>query len=383
VIIRIIIKKCYYRQPWLECPSFIATFYHLSHRVPFSNSRTITHVRSYYVKDTNQSFNARLHPPILICTAEVDVLCSEGEAYGEALRGRGVENEVRRFNGVPHKFTRQTELLRPAADYVALSIDRITQALTRPSVTGRRDCGSSSSGAKSDATDIKAIPGAVTRNFGGHSDSHSKNTPPAVVSREGSDLRPPELDVSTNTSTPRTTRDGRKTSIGESTCSQYSTPLDLPEQTSPHILAVRIGYATYQYQPLKGDKSIRMLELLPGPFQSSINVKLHHRTISDLPGCEALSYQWGEPRGTSPILCEPKGLDKGLAMLLVTSNCLAALKRLRLTNAPRLLWIDAFCINQNDTDERSKQVPPMKDIYKTAKRTLIWLGEDGHHANRP
>src|SRR5438876_248084 len=90
----------------------------------------------YYVKDTNQSFNTRPHPPTLICTAEVDVLCSEGEAYGEALRARGVEAGVRRFNGVPHNFTRETELLLQAAGYVVLSIERTTKALTWPPAAG-------------------------------------------------------------------------------------------------------------------------------------------------------------------------------------------------------------------------------------------------------
>jgi hypothetical protein len=41
-----------------------------------------------------------------------------------------------------------------------------------------------------------------------------------------------------------------------------------------------------------------------------------------------------------------------------------------------MLWADAICINQNDFDERSEQVKLMANIYSTAYRTLIWLGED-------
>ena len=38
-------------------------------------------------------------------------------------------------------------------------------------------------------------------------------------------------------------------------------------------------------------------------------------------------------------------------------------------------WIDALCINQNDIDERNEQVKRMRDMYKQAFITLIWLGQ--------
>lgn len=44
-------------------------------------------------------------------------------------------------------------------------------------------------------------------------------------------------------------------------------------------------------------------------------------------------------------------------------------------DAEHLLWIDAICINQDDLDERSQQVRLMKNIYSTAGRVLVWLGE--------
>jgi hypothetical protein len=40
-----------------------------------------------------------------------------------------------------------------------------------------------------------------------------------------------------------------------------------------------------------------------------------------------------------------------------------------------VLWIDAICINQNDTEERNAQVRRMLDIYKSANRVIVWLGE--------
>ena len=44
-------------------------------------------------------------------------------------------------------------------------------------------------------------------------------------------------------------------------------------------------------------------------------------------------------------------------------------------SVPRRLWIDAICISQADSQGRSEQVRFMYDIYKGAKRTLVWLGK--------
>ena len=41
----------------------------------------------------------------------------------------------------------------------------------------------------------------------------------------------------------------------------------------------------------------------------------------------------------------------------------------------RPLWIDAICLNQASEEEKKNQVPLMGKIYKSATRTLIWLGE--------
>lgn len=40
----------------------------------------------------------------------------------------------------------------------------------------------------------------------------------------------------------------------------------------------------------------------------------------------------------------------------------------------RRLWIDAICIDQEDTSERNAQVAIMSRIYSSAKRVIVWLG---------
>jgi len=63
--------------------------------------------------------------------------------------------------------------------------------------------------------------------------------------------------------------------------------------------------------------------------------------------------------------------------MLVTTNLLAALRRLRFSTLPRYLWVDAICINQEDMEEKTQQVAMMGETYKFCHKALIWLGEAG------
>jgi hypothetical protein len=132
---------------------------------------------------------------------------------------------------------------------------------------------------------------------------------------------------------------------------------------------------SYDHQPLESQSSIRVLSVAPARLPDA-QIECHIRHI-DLkktrrrPSYEALSYVWGSPKGTIPILCDGDEL-------LVTPNCLDALKRLRLPRQSRTIWIDAICIDQRETTrstrERIEQVKMMGEIYEGAKRVLVWLG---------
>jgi len=52
------------------------------------------------------------------------------------------------------------------------------------------------------------------------------------------------------------------------------------------------------------------------------------------------------------------------------------LRRLRRSGQPRILWVDAICINQSDLVEKSHQVSFMGEIYSKTTQCLIWLGEE-------
>jgi hypothetical protein len=59
----------------------------------------------------------------------------------------------------------------------------------------------------------------------------------------------------------------------------------------------------------------------------------------------------------------------------IKKNLECALRYLRSKESPRVLWVDAICINQNDLDEKSEQVPRMGEIYSRATKVYAWLGE--------
>jgi hypothetical protein len=46
------------------------------------------------------------------------------------------------------------------------------------------------------------------------------------------------------------------------------------------------------------------------------------------------------------------------------------------------LWVDAICINQDDLDERGRQVRRMREIYSTAWTVVAWLGEEHNQSHK-
>ena len=126
---------------------------------------------------------------------------------------------------------------------------------------------------------------------------------------------------------------------------------------------------TKRYSPLDVSRpSTRLLELLPGPFDSEIECKLHNASLDEHPQYEAVSYCWGEP---------PKDKVIRLADRLVSlgDNLFSALRHLRRPDKPRILWADALCIDQDDVEEKTQQVQIMGQIYTGCTQCLIWLGD--------
>ena len=125
----------------------------------------------------------------------------------------------------------------------------------------------------------------------------------------------------------------------------------------------------FHHQPLHSSTSIRLLELLPDKPGSKVECKLRTAELDLVPSYEALSYVWGDENDQSEILCDGN-------TMLIPRNLANGLRCFRDSAVSRVLWADSICINQMDIIEKSYQVRLMGQIYATATRVLIWLGED-------
>lgn len=124
-------------------------------------------------------------------------------------------------------------------------------------------------------------------------------------------------------------------------------------------------------------REIRVLELLPAISKSKVKcrVRVVSLTWTVPPRYEALSYTWGSSSMERSIVVYR---DDSEYNIQVTNNLYDALCCLQPRQGrPRILWVDALCINQYDDSERAAQVAMMGEIYHTAARVNIWLGKHG------
>lgn len=131
----------------------------------------------------------------------------------------------------------------------------------------------------------------------------------------------------------------------------------------------------YCYTGLKpGEQAIRLVRLHPGQFSDDVFVSIFHIDLDEAE-YEALSYTWGPPPQHTCNLSIGQGTSAP-QLLEIRPLLLETLRYLRHCDTPRVLWIDAICINQQSLPERSQQVPRMGDIYNRARQVLVWLGPD-------
>ena len=124
----------------------------------------------------------------------------------------------------------------------------------------------------------------------------------------------------------------------------------------------------YENTPILPDThSIRLLRLLPGGWHDDIHCEMRAVSLAKRPKYEALSYTWGSVKTTETIY-----VNKIPAQ--VTTNLRAALRYLRKSSSSLTLWVDALCINQSSTGEKSRQVRLMSSIYKQCSQVYAFLG---------
>ncbi|KAH6709582.1 heterokaryon incompatibility protein-domain-containing protein [Leptodontidium sp. MPI-SDFR-AT-0119] len=132
-------------------------------------------------------------------------------------------------------------------------------------------------------------------------------------------------------------------------------------------------YDILRHDPLE----FRLVTIHAGALPSPITASLSTHPLKDAPPYEALSYVWGpfDEKDPDLILLNDYGF-------VVTTNLSRAMYSLRKEDTDRILWIDAISIDQDDLDERSSQVQLMRDIYRAASGTVVWLGEELLYTDR-
>lgn len=141
--------------------------------------------------------------------------------------------------------------------------------------------------------------------------------------------------------------------------------------------------ACIQYRALE-EPEIRLIRLKPGTWDERIacymeyvDLRMSAYAIENAAEYTALSYTWGVEMDAQEILVDERPCK-------ITKNLLEALRRLRdhfgpIDKPENRLWIDALSINQADPEEKSRQIPRMKQIYLMAQRVIVWLGENGEN----
>ena len=125
----------------------------------------------------------------------------------------------------------------------------------------------------------------------------------------------------------------------------------------------------YSYNKLDSQRcEIRLCTLHPGSLDDPLVCTLSAISLDDKPEYETLSYVWGDPTLNKEISANGD-------VLRVTTSLHTALRYLRSTKNPRVIWADGICINQGNLNERSSQVGMTGNIYRTGKELQIWLGE--------
>lgn len=133
--------------------------------------------------------------------------------------------------------------------------------------------------------------------------------------------------------------------------------------------------------PLKSERHIRLL-LIQGSEATHDDVvfEVFQVHISDIElkyprkdPCKftVLSYRWGDDTSEKIVY---SGQD-GTTEVPIRKGLHQALRRIRFAHKPRLVWADALCIDQANTEEKNSQVRLMSEIYSNAL-VCVWLGAD-------
>ncbi|KAJ3548310.1 hypothetical protein NM208_g1065 [Fusarium decemcellulare] len=143
----------------------------------------------------------------------------------------------------------------------------------------------------------------------------------------------------------------------------------------------------FAHSPLGDPKGIRLLQVDTESSTLKCTVKTY--SSAEIPPYVCLSYVWADfgpmmnrgrdfretelevPHFSHSDSAEIVLNDRSFS---IGANLHAALLGLRKHLDGRPIWVDAMCINQPDSDEKTAQVARMGEIYSAAEKVFIWLG---------
>jgi hypothetical protein len=162
--------------------------------------------------------------------------------------------------------------------------------------------------------------------------------------------------------------------------------------------SISMGSSTskYQYSPLEASE-IRLIKLKQQDLQDGIfncDIQEYHFELDVVPTYYALSYVWGDPNDLKTIRINDTysmSITKNLYDALLHIGTASGIFNESASQNPRpwfwtlgqghewkdmFLWVDAICIDQQNSVEKSQQIPHMTRIYSSAFATLVWFGND-------
>lgn len=125
----------------------------------------------------------------------------------------------------------------------------------------------------------------------------------------------------------------------------------------------------FAHEQLTSVSDIRLVSLLGMTEDGLISIAIKQYNLQDQMAYTALSYCWGDATVQRPIVINQR-------MVSIGQNLWDFLEEMTSTRSSASYWIDALCINQNDTDEKNTQVARMGQIYHNAEGIVIWLGRN-------
>ncbi|KAI1743557.1 heterokaryon incompatibility protein-domain-containing protein [Xylaria scruposa] len=140
----------------------------------------------------------------------------------------------------------------------------------------------------------------------------------------------------------------------------------IPQPTPPASSASGLlGVKTYQYEELR-PLEFRLVRIFAKKM-STVKCEIIHSPLAEPPPYTAISYAWGDADDT-------RSIHIGSINIPIAVSLFGALDALRKREEDVLVWADALCIDQQNSDERNQQVQLMTEIYAKATQVAIWLG---------